>query len=111
MNNTSETATDERVRQTIVASAVFEQSLDAIAHACADAWDGEIVAAVVTPDLKFSGVWVISTQDLHLQFSQPAADHWILLFSPQESPERIRTRCQDLAHQARAQLQAMNRRR
>ena len=99
----------ERPQRTVEAMAVLGGQARVIARACADAGDGELILAVVNPDLTFGGVWTIPVEQLSALATPDEAGGWSLLFSPGTSVEEIVARCRMRAHLA-AQRRATMRR-
>jgi hypothetical protein len=91
----------ERPRKTIQAAEQFHRNAAAIAHACVEAGDGEVVVAVVEREgMSFVGCWIVPREEIPVQVARLDRGDWSLLFSPGADRDEVEERALQIARLA-----------
>ena len=99
----------ERPRHTIHAAEILHDKAWAVARACAEAREGQVIVALVECDLTFGGVWTIPLEELRERVPRMAPGGWSLTFAPGTRRDEIEQRCLELARLAFRRWEAVRR--
>ncbi|HUP27902.1 MAG TPA: hypothetical protein VM409_05660 [Chloroflexia bacterium] len=99
----------ERAERTIDAADLLRHNANVVEAACDLAGPHDIVVAVVTPELEFSGAEILPLGDLHRYVAALVPGGWHQVFSPRTAKDEVDQRCRSMEQTARARLDAMRR--
>lgn len=102
-------AASDRPKQTIHAAELLHDNADAIAYACSEASEDEVVVAVITVDMAFGGIWTIPRGDIRDRVPALEAGGWSLILSPDTGREEVEERALGLARLAFKRWEALRR--
>lgn len=102
-------AAAERPRKTIAAAEILHKQARDIANACARANIGELVVAVVEPNLRFGGLLIIPAEQLGQRIAALGDGGWSLVFARGSGRSEIEARCLTMARQAFTRWEALRR--
>lgn len=102
-------AMEERPRKTIEAAEILHRQARGIARACTRAQAGQIVVAVVEPDLRFGGLLIVPAEQLGQRVAALGDGGWSLVFARGTRRDEIEARCLIMARQAFTRWEALRR--
>lgn len=102
-------AMEERSRKTIEAAEILHKQARGITQACARAKAGELVVAVVEPDLRFGRLLIVPSEQLGQRIAALADGGWSLVFAHGTRRDEVEARCLTMARQAFTRWEALRR--
>jgi len=106
LENDAESAI-HRAQNAILAARLFFDQAEQIARGCLEACEDEVVAAIVSGRVEFTGLWLAPIDELSLPVLANDDGRWVLIFSAQETVEDIQARCLEMDRMARIRLKAL----
>lgn len=96
-------------RRTIHAAEILHDNARSIAAVCHEAEADELIVAVVTRDMAFSGVWTVPAAELAQRLPEVSNGGWSMVFSPLTTADEVEDRAVKVARLAFARWEALRR--